>query len=189
MRVLNGSNRHTGDCCSITCRNIHVSKINKIENLDLLCTKCNKKFTRTQSQVKKSKNLFCSQSCAASYNNMNKKYGIRRSKLETCLEYKLLKQYPNLDFHFNQKNIIESELDIYIPSRQLAFEINGILHYEAIYGKQKLFQIQSNDCKKATDCRKLGIQLHIIDTRHIKHISEQIVSDIFSQLKTIIDKF
>lgn len=190
MRVLNGSTRHTGEFCSVKCRNVHIAEINReFPVSNLFCVNCNASFTRKQSQLKKSKNLFCSQSCAATYNNTNKTYGVRRSKLEICLEKKLLEHYPNLKFQFNKKDIIESELDVFIPLYKLAFEINGIFHYEPIYGAEKLSKIQNNDLKKIVDCRKSDIHLHIIDTSHVKHISEKIITDIFLQLKDIIDKF
>ena len=38
---------------------------------------------------------------------------------------------------------INSELDVYVPSLNLAFELNGIFHYEPIYGEKKLNQILS----------------------------------------------
>ena len=84
------------------------------------------------------KNNFCSRSCSATFNNKNKTYGTRRSKLEVFLEKELIKLYPDLLFHFNRKDTINSELDIYIPSLKLAFELNGIFHYEPIYGDNKL---------------------------------------------------
>ena len=36
-----------------------------------------------------------------------------RSKLEKWLEEQLIKMYPNLEIHFNRKDAINSELDIY----------------------------------------------------------------------------
>ena len=82
-------------------------------------------------------------SCAATYNNKNKTHGTRRSKLECFIEKKLSELYPDLTIHYNQKDTINSELDIYIPSFKLAFELNGIFHYEPIYGEEKLNQITS----------------------------------------------
>ena len=114
--------------------------------------------------MKRSKNNFCSLSCSTTFNNKNKTTGTRRSKLEIWLESKLPILYPDIEFHFNKKDAIGSELDIYIPSLSLAFELNGIFHYEPIYGSKKLGQIQENDISKSKACHDAQIDLCIIDT-------------------------
>lgn len=145
--------------CSIKCMNN--SRINKTL---VNCTNCNSEFEKLPSQIKKSINHFCSKSCSASYNNKNKTTGNRRSKLEVWLEEQLTQLYPNLPIDFNKKSAIGSELDIYIPNINLAIELNGIFHYEPIYGMNKLDQIQSNDKSKSLACHKAKIDLCIIDT-------------------------
>ena len=52
----------------------------------LSCKLCEETFERVLSEVKKHQNHFCSRSCAATYNNANKKHWTRRSKLEAWLE-------------------------------------------------------------------------------------------------------
>jgi len=144
-------------------------------NKKVCCTTCDKKFIKTQNQIKKSKsgNHFCSRSCAATYNNTHKKHGTRISKLEVWLETKLTESYPDLEIHFNRKDTINSELDIYIPSLKLAFELNGIFHYEPIYGDDKLSQTQNNDNRKFQACLEQGIELCIIDSSQQKYFKEQ----------------
>lgn len=129
------------------------------------CSNCNKSFIRLQSGIK-SKNVFCSQSCAAIYNNVHKKHGTRRSKLEKWIEEQLNTLYPNLEIHFNQKDAINSELDIFFPALKLAFELNGIFHYEPIYGEEKMKQIKNNDNRKFQACLEKHIELCIIDVSH-----------------------
>jgi hypothetical protein len=107
---------------------------------------------------------FCNKSCAAIHNNANKNYGNRKSKLEIWLNNELIKIYPKLKFKFNSKEEINSELDIYIPSLKLAFEINGVFHYEPIYGNDKLKQIKNNDNRKFQACLEKNIELCIINT-------------------------
>jgi hypothetical protein len=98
------------------------------------------------------------------YNNKHKTTGNRRSKLEIYLEQQLTLLYPNIAIDFNNKSVIGSELDIYIPSLNLAFELNGIFHYEPIFGVNKLDQIRNNDISKSKACFDAKIDLCIIDT-------------------------
>lgn len=133
------------------------------------CKHCNKDVTRELKDIKRVKNVFCSKSCAATYNNLHKTTGNRRSKLEIWLESQLPTLYPNLKFLFNDKQAINSELDIYIPSLKLAFELNGIYHYEPIHGNNKFEQIQNNDKRKFQACLENKIELCIIDSSNLKY--------------------
>jgi hypothetical protein len=155
--------------------------------IELKCTNCNKDFTKIPSQIKKTKNHFCCQSCAGTYNNTHKTTGTRRSKFEIHLECLLLESYPNLKFLFNDKTTINSELDIYIPSLKLAFELNGIFHYEPIYGQDKLDQIQNNDNRKFQACLELGIEFCIFDISSIKYFKPHKVLPYLESMKSIID--
>lgn len=136
----------------------------------LICKNCNKEFTKYKSQL--NNNNFCSSSCAATYNNSNKKYGTRRSKLEIWLENQLSQIYSDLEIHFNRKDTINSELDIYIPSLKLAFELNGIFHYEPIFGKEKLTKIENNDTRKFQACLEKNIELCLINVSTQKYFKE-----------------
>ena len=152
--------------CSAECRNI-----GQQTGKTLICKICNKSLYRTQSAIKKNTtgNFFCSRSCSATYRNLNKTTGIRRSKLEKYIEEQLSNKYPNLEILFNDKSVINSELDIYIPSLKLAFELNGIFHYEPIFGEDKLSQIENNDKRKFQACLEKSIELCIIDTSSQKY--------------------
>jgi hypothetical protein len=85
------------------------------------------------------------------------------------LEEELKIKYNKLEIHFNRKDTINSELDIYIPSMKLAFELNGIFHYEPIYGDKKLNQIQNNDTRKFQACLEKGIEMCIIDVSSLSY--------------------
>lgn len=166
---LNGKDEYKrGWFCSKKC-----CQKNKENKVNLFCSNCNKNFKKLPSQIKKSKNHFCSKSCAAQYNNRNKTKGTRRSKLEIWLEDNLKNRYPNLFFKFNKTEDINAELDIFIPSLKLAFELNGIFHYEPIYGSEKLASIQNNDERKFQACLEHGIELCIIDTSQQKYFKEK----------------
>lgn len=155
--------------CSRTCFNLHQSNL----KIDVSCQHCGTLFKRVKSQFLKFRNHFCSKSCSATFTNTHKIKGTVRSKLEQWLETKLVELYPALLIQFNKKDTIGSELDIYIPSLKLAFELNGIFHYEPIFGANKLQQIQFNDTNKFQKCQELGISLCIIDTSSQKYFKEQ----------------
>jgi hypothetical protein len=135
------------------------------------CGNCKKQCSVPACGVKQSKSgfYFCSQSCSATYNNTHKKYGIRRSKLEKWLEEQLTVLYPNLEIHYSRKDAVNSELDIYIPSLKLAFELNGIFHYEPIFGQEQLDKTQNNDGRKFQACLERGIELCILDTSKVTY--------------------
>lgn len=155
--------------CSLECYNK-----SRIKTIQCFCINCSKEIIVTSVSRKRSKNgnNFCSRSCAATYNNTHKTKGNRRSKLENWLESKLILLYPMLDIKFNDKKIINSELDIYIPSLNIAFELNGIFHYEPIYGSDKLSDIKNNDSRKFQACLEQGIELVIIDTSSQKYFKD-----------------
>lgn len=162
---LNGNPRFAIKFCSRSCCGMYSKK-----EVSLKCNNCGKTFYKKLSQFKKSSNHFCSRSCAATYNHTHKSHGHRRSKLEIWIESQLTSLYPSLDIHFNRKEAINSELDIYIPSLKLAFELNGIFHYEPIYGINKLNQIQTNDISKTKACHNAKIDLCIIDVSQQKYV-------------------
>jgi len=171
-------------CCR-KCFNLYQGK-NRINNIKE-CATCGKKFYKSPSDQKKTKNNFCSRSCAATYNNTHKLSGTRVSKLEVFLQEQLNKNY-DFGFHFNRKDTINSELDIYIPELKLAFELNGIFHYEPIYGPEKLNQIQNNDNRKFQACLEKGIELCIIDTSWIKYNKIENFKKVLSIVQQVISK-
>ena len=146
--------------CSRKCQGLS-QQIRKI----CLCKLCGKSFYRTPSELrKKIKFTFCSRSCSAKYWNAHKTTGTRRSKLEAWIGSELTKRYSDLHIDYNRTNAINAELDIYIPSLKLAFELNGIFHYEPIFGEGKLSSHKTNDARKFQACLERGIELCIIDT-------------------------
>lgn len=146
--------------CSTKCVGIHNTKSKQVD-----CLQCGKTFSKSGANMRKSPlRHFCSRSCSNSYNNRHKKHGTRRSKLEQHLEEQIRECFPNLPCEYNSKSLIGSELDFYFPTLEIAIELNGILHYEPIYGQEKLDRIVENDKQKSMHCHELGIMLHTIDT-------------------------
>lgn len=150
------------------------------------CKNCHSSFEKYPANIKRTtNNNFCSQSCAASYNNKHKTTGTIRSKLEIWLEDELKILYPNLHIDYNKTSAINSELDIYIPSLNIAFELNGIFHYEPIYGIDKLQKIKENDVSKSKACHDAKIDLCIIDTsgqKYVKPSTSQKYLDIITEI-------
>lgn len=152
------------------------------------CQNCNNEIYKSPASRKASKNCFCSQSCAALYNNAHKTHGYRRSKLELYIEEQLKKEFPQIDFIFNDKTTILSELDIYIPALKLAIELNGIFHYEPIYSDNQFTRIQNNDKQKIMRCNELGIELAIIDTSKLVYFKPQNAQKYYLIVKSLIQQ-
>lgn len=160
--------RNKGKFCSASCFYLHSQT-----SVIVQCEQCESQFKKLPSQIKTTKHNFCCLSCAAKWRNTHKTKGTKISKLEVWLSKQLPTLYPNVEFHFNRKDTINGELDIYIPSMKLAFELNGICHYEPIYGADKLSGIQSNDCRKFQACIERGIELCTIDVSHVEYFKEK----------------
>jgi hypothetical protein len=155
--------RNKCDYCSIRCLGLSKRKKREVN-----CAQCGSTVVRAPSQI--SKNNFCNHSCAATHGQANKTKGNRRSKLEEWVEEQLTTIYPNLVVYYNSREAINSELDIYIPSLKIAFELNGIFHYEPIFGEEKLASIKNNDRRKFAACIEAGISLCLIDCSQHKYV-------------------
>lgn len=153
--------------CSASCRCKATSTI-----IEVPCTQCGALIQKPTKQIKKSGNSFCNCSCAATYNNQHKTWGTRRSKLEVYLEQQLKNYYPALPCLCNNKETIGSELDFYFPTLKLAIELNGIFHYEPIYGQDTLDRIQVRDDQKSIYCYKYGIEFCSIDSSTCSHLTQ-----------------
>lgn len=164
-KVGKQTNFYCGEKCRLDARGFKPKQ-------EVECKNCGEKFMKAFKELQKTPNSFCSRSCAGTYNNKNRKHGYRRSKLEIWLEDQLKGLYPKEKILFNCKEAIGSELDIHFEDLDLAFELNGIFHYEPIFGKDKLNQIQENDKGKFQACIEKGISLCIIDTSKQKYFKE-----------------
>ena len=166
MKYPSDLNKNGEYWCSVKCR----YPDNKKRLVS--CLKCSKEFFKLNAECVKSPNHYCSHSCSASYNNTHKTHGTRRSKLEIYLEEQIKEQYPHLELICNQKTAIESELDFYFPELRFAIELNGITHYEPIYGEDKFEKIQNNDKRKVIACYEKEIELAIIDSSTCSYLNE-----------------
>jgi len=155
--------------------------------IEVNCEQCNVTFVKKQNQIKNTKHNFCSKSCAATYNNKNKAYGIRRSKLEKIIEQNILNEFSKINFICNDKIAIGSELDFYFPDLRAAIQINGIFHYQPIYGQDKLDKIKILDEEKRNKCQEQNIKLYEIDCSTDKYLNKKLQNIRWNQIKDILN--
>jgi hypothetical protein len=181
--ILRGLRRNKKFFCSRECDSKH-----QTTKQEVACANCGINFLKIPSQIAKTKNNFCSKSCAATFNNKNKKFGTRRSKLENLIEAMLVAEYSDILFSCNQKSAIGSELDFYFPTLKLAIQINGPLHYQPIYGQKKLDQIQRMDAEKRLACQAHNIRLIELDCSEDKYLNTKKIEERLSQIKIILEE-
>lgn len=148
----------------------HCTFQSQIKAHPCFCSNCGLVFTIKKSDL--FERNFCSRTCSGTYIAEHKTIGTRRSKLEVWLEQELTKLYQ-FEIHFNRRDAIKSELDIYIPHLKLAFELNGIFHYEPIFGDERLKQVQNNDKRKFQACIEKQIEFCTIDTASFKYFKSE----------------
>jgi len=153
--------------CSQSCR----AQYDRIHNpspstkkIVVSCKHCGIEVIKNSCQVARTKNSFCSPSCATTYYNENRTYGYNVSKLEVYIKNKLNSLYPTLDIDYNCRMIFGLELDIFIPTLNFAVEINGPGHYIPIYGQDKLDKTMVKDDFKLKVAYAIGLELLVIDT-------------------------
>lgn len=151
------------------------------------CHQCGTICETKMGRMKSSKNKFCSRYCSSYYYSQHRTTGTNRSKLEVWIERQLTNLYPTLTIDYNNQTAINGELDIYIPSLNVAVELNGIFHYEPIFGVDKLAKTQSNDLNKSKSCYDAKIDLCIIDTTHQKYFKEHTSQRYLNIICEIID--
>ena len=100
--------------------------------------------------------------------------------------YEMIKQeFPNLIIAPNDKKLLDGyEVDIGIPSINLAIEWNGIVHYEPIYGSVKLENIKQRDVEKREIARKKNIDLIVVPDLVS---NKKYVVEAFQNIKKIIN--
>lgn len=173
--------------CSVQCK-----RKTDFKSKEFKCGQCSSSIYRSPSRVNSSRrkfdSFFCNIKCASQYAQSHKSKGHNVSKLEKYLQNKLTIIYPNIKFEFNNRNILNGlELDIYIPSLKLAFELNGIVHYEPIYGIETLIKIQQKDKKKTILCSENNIDLFTINTSKIRYLKENKINEFLLIITNIID--
>lgn len=175
--------KSTNHFCSKGCHNNHMKGTSR-SHIEIKCDWCNEPFLRRKKLVAGKNINLCSYECSGFYKGTIKKKGHQRSRFEQYIEDNIFNDYPFLYIKFNDRDVIGSELDIYIETLNIAFEINGPYHYLPIRGYDKLNKIIKRDIIKQCSCLKNDIVLHIID------VSKQKTSDFqsdYCNIKNIIN--
>jgi hypothetical protein len=157
--------KECGDLFNKNLFNFYCSKECKVlsaKQYRLTCKNCNMLYRATRDSSK-----FCSRSCRSInlklHTHAHNKSGLSRSKIELFVEQRLINEFSHLNIIFNDKETIGAEIDIYIPSLKLGFELNGVYHYIPIHGENVLNNIQKRDKQKNNECAIRGIKLITID--------------------------
>lgn len=171
--------------CSKNCQNLYRRRKEEVS-----CVVCSKTFMKHLKDIKRTPRHCCSQECAKILRKFHKDWGSRRSKLEIELEAEMKKTY-SFEMIFNDTHI-GYELDVEIPCLDFAIEINGIFHYKAIYGIEKLLQVQKTDREKLQKCIELDINLVVINVsedKNSKKVRDQRIREIISLIDNRIKEF
>ena len=79
-------------------------------------------------------------------------------------------------------------LDFYFPELRFAIELNGITHYEPIYGENKFEKIKNNDKRKVIACYEKEIELAIIDSSTCTYLNESAKNKFKNLVFELIEK-
>lgn len=156
------------DVCSTEC--LLRDRVSKGSDI-VKCLTCEKNFSKLFSQIKKSPNHFCCSNCSAIYTNKNRKTGFRRSKAELFLETIIREEFPNLEVKTSVRDLIPDglEVDILLPTLNIAIELNGPVHYFPIYGEVKFENIKSKDVLKQVYLQQAGFNLIVLNISELKY--------------------
>lgn len=162
--------KRKGIFCSHVCSMENTIKhLNRQRKVNITCLQCGVNFLAIPT-TKKGARQFCSASCSSMHKVLHWKVPPKRSKIEIWIESKLSILFPDLEILYNDKTAIQHELDIFIPSLNLAIEINGIFHYQPIFTEKQFLRVQETDLVKVNLCASKGITLMVLDVSKLKYM-------------------
>ena len=177
-------NRLTKNKNNFCCREC-ASKF-KDKRVEVICLVCQKVFLKEQCEIKRYGRHCCSKKCGQLLGIFYKDWGSSRSKLEIAIEAHLVNLFSfQIDYN---KTDTGYELDIFIPHLNQAIELNGIFHYEPIFGEKELLRRQRVDKAKAEECKKRNIDLIVINVSKDKRSKKVQTQRIQEVVKIISDK-
>lgn len=154
--------------------------------VEFICPVCGKILMVTENEFKKRK--YCGGTCRNKINN--KQIFGTRSKAEVYLEETLKNEFPNLVMSFNNREILNGkELDVYIPSLELAIEWNGIHHLKKIRDDESFEKRKNKDNQKIVECFELGVELYVVkdltsSKKFIREETEKIIKFVKEKIRT-----
>jgi hypothetical protein len=134
------------------------------QDLQWQCVVCDSTFTDNLDNGKIPRCLECNPLLQMGYSKMEQQLATRLS----CF----------FQVELNNRTVLSGkELDIYIPSKKIAIEFNGIYWHSELFGKNKNYHLN-----KTKQCAQQGIQLiHVFETEWLKN-QQLVTSVILSKL-------
>ena len=144
-------------------------------------------MVKIRSEYERHTNLFCSHSCSATFNNRLRK-SARRSKIEIEFFDRLQSAFPSIEMLPNDRTMLDGmEVDIAIPSLQMAIEWNGLVHFSPIWGEEKLVDVQNRDRRRIELASRKDINLIVIcDDRSNKQVLSKALKDVSAIIDSIL---
>lgn len=171
-----------------------------------LCRGCNTEFDK-----KKNWQFYCTRECSAKNKiNIGRSYRERtsleqrrtyarewnrkrgalprgQSQYEVMVVKELEKLFDSAEIQRNVWGVISKpthklELDIYLPKRKLAIEVDGETHRYPVYGQERLQRQIDNDAFKDKEAKRLGINLVRV------HVGKEIDTPLAQVPKDFFDK-
>lgn len=108
------------------------------------------------------------------------------SKLETFIFNNLLKDGYRVEFHKEQTlSNTKLQIDLFLPTLNTAIEVDGLSHFEPVWGHDTLSRNQGYDNKKTGLI--LGKGLVLIRIKQLKDFSPSRAKVLYAELRTILE--
>jgi hypothetical protein len=142
-----------------------------------ICARCTRDVPRKKEVEPET--VYCSPGCRKGAEKDKRPRKTTRSKIELYIESRFHEDNPKLKVLFNSKTAIGLELDLYFPEHNVAVELNGVFHYQPIFGGRSLYRTQRNDSRKRERCKRKGIYLFVIDISQIKRFTDEVNEELY----------
>lgn len=108
------------------------------------------------------------------------------SKLEKFLQYELIKAGYQVEFH-KEEWVIRTKLqiDIWLPEHNIAIEVDGVSHFDDVWGEESLAKSQIRDKEKNDLLIDRGCV--IIRVKQTKNLSQKYQRDVLKSLLNTIE--